>query len=34
MTDQYDRACGVLAYGDLKRVELAVALANEPELYC
>jgi branched-chain amino acid transport system ATP-binding protein len=30
--DQADRACGVLAYGDLKRVELAVALANEPKL--
>jgi len=32
MADQADRACGVLAYGDLKRVELAVALANEPRL--
>jgi branched-chain amino acid transport system ATP-binding protein len=32
MADQYDRACGVLAYGDLKRVELAVALANKPKL--
>ena len=32
MDRQYDRACGVLAYGDLKRVELAVALANEPGL--
>jgi branched-chain amino acid transport system ATP-binding protein len=30
--DQADRACGVLAYGDLKRVELAVALANKPGL--
>ncbi len=30
--DQHDRACGVLAYGDLKRVELAVALANHPKL--
>lgn len=30
--DQQDRACGVLAYGDLKRVELAVALANQPKL--
>ena len=29
---QHDRACGVLAYGDLKRVELAVALANQPKL--
>ena len=26
------RPCGVLAYGDLKRLELAVALANEPRL--
>jgi ABC-type dipeptide/oligopeptide/nickel transport system ATPase component len=32
MRDQAARACGVLAYGDLKRVELAVALANEPRL--
>jgi len=32
MLDQADRACAVLAYGDLKRVELAVALANEPQL--
>ena len=30
--DQRDRSCGVLAYGDLKRVELAVALANKPQL--
>jgi branched-chain amino acid transport system ATP-binding protein len=30
--DQAERACGVLAYGDLKRVELAVALANKPKL--
>ena len=30
--EQYNRACGVLAYGDLKRVELAVALANKPRL--
>ena len=30
--DQADRTCGVLAYGDLKRVELAVALANKPRL--
>jgi branched-chain amino acid transport system ATP-binding protein len=27
-----DRRCGVLAYGDLKRLELAVALANAPRL--
>ena len=32
MAEQHDRACGVLAYGDLKRVELAVALANDPTL--
>lgn len=30
--NQAGRACGVLAYGDLKRVELAVALANNPKL--
>lgn len=30
--DQAERACGVLAYGDLKCVELAVALANKPRL--
>jgi branched-chain amino acid transport system ATP-binding protein len=27
-----ERPCGILAYGDLKRVELAVALANKPRL--
>jgi branched-chain amino acid transport system ATP-binding protein len=32
MAGQAERACGVLAYGDLKRVELAVALANDPIL--
>ena len=32
MLDQAERACSVLAYGDLKRVELAVALANDPQL--
>jgi len=32
MGGQAERACGVLAYGDLKRVELAVALANAPRL--
>jgi branched-chain amino acid transport system ATP-binding protein len=32
MSDQAGRACGVLAYGDLKRVELAVALAGDPKL--
>jgi branched-chain amino acid transport system ATP-binding protein len=32
MASQAERPCAVLAYGDLKRVELAVALANEPKL--
>ena len=32
MADQRDRACGTLAYGDLKRVELAVTLASNPKL--
>ncbi len=32
MADQASRACGVLAYGDVKRVELAVALAHRPRL--
>ena len=32
MRDQATRPCGVLAYGDLKRVELAMALANAPRL--
>ena len=32
MLEQAERACGVLAYGDIKRVELAVALANAPRL--
>ena len=30
--EQAARPCAVLAYGDLKRVELAVALANRPRL--
>lgn len=30
--EQAARACAVLAYGDLKRVELAIALANRPRL--
>ena len=30
--DQAERACAVLAYGDLKRVELAIALAHRPKL--
>ncbi len=29
---QAERACGLLAYGDLKRVELAIALANRPKV--
>ncbi len=29
MADQASRPCNILAYGDLKRVELAVALANK-----
>jgi branched-chain amino acid transport system ATP-binding protein len=32
MQDQAERRCSVLAYGDLKRVELAVALAHGPRL--
>src|SRR5438034_6446303 len=32
MEEQAMRPCAVLAYGDLKRVELAVALANRPRL--
>jgi branched-chain amino acid transport system ATP-binding protein len=32
MADQAARAAGVLAYGDLKRLELAIALANAPHL--
>jgi len=32
MREQADRACSVLAYGDVKRVELAMALANRPRL--
>jgi branched-chain amino acid transport system ATP-binding protein len=32
MRGQADRPCAVLAYGDLKRVELAMALASEPRL--
>ncbi len=32
MAGQAERPCSILAYGDLKRVELAVALANRPEL--
>jgi branched-chain amino acid transport system ATP-binding protein len=32
MADQAGRGCGVLAYGDVKRVELAIALTNNPKL--
>jgi branched-chain amino acid transport system ATP-binding protein len=32
MADQAERSCGELAYGDLKRLELALALANDPKL--
>jgi branched-chain amino acid transport system ATP-binding protein len=32
MVAQADRPCSVLAYGDVKRVELAIALANQPRL--
>ena len=32
MAEQAERACSVLSYGDVKRVELAMALANKPRL--
>jgi branched-chain amino acid transport system ATP-binding protein len=32
MADQAMRNCGELAYGDIKRLELAIALANDPKL--
>lgn len=32
LADQADRACFELAYGDSKRVELAIALSNDPRL--
>lgn len=32
MADQADRPCSVLAYGDLKRLELAIALCHRPRL--
>ncbi len=32
MASQAERPCSVLAYGDVKRVELAIALANSPKL--
>lgn len=32
LANEADRAAGVLAYGDLKRLELAIALASRPRL--
>lgn len=32
MASQADRPCAILAYGDLKRLELAIALAHQPRL--
>ncbi len=32
LAEQAGRSCGELAYGDVKRLELAMALANEPRL--
>ena len=32
MRSQADRPCSELAYGDVKRVELAIAMANSPKL--
>lgn len=32
MQEAADRACRELAYGDVKRIELAIALANDPKL--
>ena len=32
MKSHADRPCSVLAYGDVKRVELAIAMANSPKL--
>ncbi len=32
MSTQADRPCHQLAYGDVKRVELAIAMANQPKL--
>ena len=32
MRAQADRPCSELAYGDVKRVELAIAMANDPKL--
>ncbi len=32
MQDQAERHCAILAYGDLKRLELAIALCHDPSL--
>jgi branched-chain amino acid transport system ATP-binding protein len=32
LADAADRPCGTLAYGDVKRLELAMALSNQPRL--
>lgn len=32
LVDQAERACAILAYGDLKRLELAIALSHDPTL--
>ena len=32
MKDQSERPCAILAYGDLKRLEIAIALSHEPSL--
>jgi branched-chain amino acid transport system ATP-binding protein len=32
MENHTERSCGELAYGDVKRLELAIALANDPKL--
>jgi len=32
MAEQASRSCGELAYGDVKRLEFAIALANDPKL--
>jgi branched-chain amino acid transport system ATP-binding protein len=32
IADQAERPCAILSYGDLKRVELAIALANDPQI--
>ena len=32
LVEQADRPCSELAYGDVKRLELAIAMANQPRL--